>query len=317
MKKSILAVLIISLIGCVKKKEFSDTDLLLVALYLSQPKDYIFELGYPGSYNTIQNSDLAGKTSGITVTVGGQTATGVSEVSSDSIQFVMPTIPNINENAAVDFVVQKNGESVLTTSVRYRPLVDWTINEPTATQRFIDGRDNKNFFKITATTASHVFNSFGHGASDLDISYFSSLNGTPIAFAEKRMNGAEFNKVALTAGTVYIQVKHISGFSTGYNLQIANAGVVATSSATLYNPPSLCYDTMGSGPATSTTCPILMATVLGQGHTRTGRCTYPSDSGLTTRNYYSNGFGTMYAQSTCLNPGGGSQNEAESIFLAN
>lgn len=318
MKQYLAFVLILCSFGC-KKKDSSDTELLLLALYLSGPKDIIFEWGYPGSYNTLQNSELVGKTSGITVKVGGQTATGVSEVASDAIQFVMPTIPNVNENSAVEFQIQKDGETVFTTSVRYRPLVDWSINEPSSTSRFIDGRDNKNFFKITATTANHVFNTFSHGLSDLDISYFTSLNGTPIPFAEKRMNGAEFNKVSLNAGTVYVMVKHVSGFNASYHLQIANSGVVASSSAKLtYDgyPYNLCYDTMGTGPATTNNCVAIMAV---HSPTRSGRCTYPGDQGLTTRNYYSGpgGFTTAYSESTCLNPGGGSQNEAESIFIPN
>ncbi|TGL75670.1 hypothetical protein [Leptospira jelokensis] len=318
MKQFLTFVLIICSFGC-KKKDSNDAELLLLALYLTAPKDIILEWGYPGSTNTLQNSDLVGKTSGITVTVGGQSATGVAEVSSDTIQFVMPTIPNVNENTAVEFLIKKNGETVFSNFVRYRPLVSWTINEPVSTSRFIDGRDNKNFFQITATTASHVFNTFGHTFSDLDISYFTSLNGTPIPFAEKRRDGAEFNKVSLNAGTVYVMVRHNSGWNATYHLHIANAGVVPTSSAKLtYDgyPYNLCYDTMGTGPTTANDCVAIMAV---HSPTRSGRCTYPGDQGLTTRNYYSGlgGFTTAYSQDTCLNPGGGSQNEAESIFLAN
>lgn len=316
MKHIILFTLILSLFYC-KKKESSDTETMLLGLALLSPNDVIFERGYPGSQNQIQSSELVGKTSGITIKVGGVAATGVSATSSDTVQFTMPTIPGIFENAAVDFVVEKDGASVYSTKVRYRPLVSWNINEPHAVYRPIDGRDNKSFFQITATTATHVFNSYGHGLADLDISYFTSLNGTPIPFATKRRTGAEFNRVALNAGTVYVMVQHISGLGGTYNLQIANSGIVASSSATLYTPPSLCYDTMGTGPAIANNCAVLMDPVIQAGFARTGRCTYPSDNGLTTRNYYQNGFGTAYAESTCLFPGGGSQNEAEAIFIAN
>ncbi|WP_232369371.1 hypothetical protein [Leptospira abararensis] len=286
-------------------------------MLLLAPNEVVFEWGYPGSQNQLQNAELVGKTSGITIKVGGVAATGVSAVASDTIQFTMPVIPGINENTAVDFALEKDGAVVYNTKVRYRPLVSWNVNEPNGIYRPIDSRDNKNFFQITATTATHVFNTFGHALSDLDISYFTSLNGTPTPFATKRRNGAEFNRVALNAGTVYIMVQHISGFGGTYNLQVANSGVVASTSATLYTPPSLCYDTMGVGPATTNHCAVLMDAVIQAGFARTGRCTYPSDNGLTTRNYYQNGFGTAYAESTCLFPGGGSQNEAESIFIAN
>lgn len=316
MKPILIITLLLCLLGC-KKKESSDTETILFGMLLLAPNDVIFERGYPGSQNQIQNTELVGKTSNITVKVGGVAATGVSAVASDTIQFTMPVIPGINENAAVDFAVEKDGGVVYSTKVRYRPLVSWNVNEPHAIYRVIDARDNKSFFQITATTANHVFNTFGHGLSDLDISYFTSLNGTPIPFATKRRNGAEFNKVALNAGIVYVMVQHISGFGGTYNLQVANSGVVPSSSATLYTPPSLCYDTMGTGPATTNTCAVLMNDTVQAGFARTGRCTYPSDNGLTTRNYYQNGFGTAYAESTCLFPGGGSQNEAESIFIAN
>lgn len=316
MRQILLITILFCLFNC-KKKDSSNTEELLVGLYLLQPTDLILELGYPGSQNQIQNGDLAGKTSGVTVKVGGVTATGVSAVGSDTVQFTMPTIPGIFENAAVDFVIEKDGAVVYSTKVRYRPLLAWTINQPQATFRPIDSRDNKSFFQITATTATHVFNTFGHTLSDLDIYYFTSLNGTMIPFAEKRRTGAEFNRVALNAGTVYVMVKHISGLGGSYNLQVANAGVVASSSATLYTPASLCYDTMGIGPATANNCAVLMDATVQVGFARTGRCTYPGDEGLTTRNYYQNGFGTVYAQNTCLNPGGGSFNEAEAIFLAN
>ncbi|MCW7468495.1 hypothetical protein [Leptospira kanakyensis] len=315
--RTILLITIISCFFNCKKKDSSNTEELLLGLYLLQPTDLILELGYPGSQNQIQNEALAGKISGVTVKVGGVTAAGVSAVNSDTIQFTMPTIPGITENTPVDFAIEKDGAAIFSTKVRYRPLLGWAINEPHGTFRYIDGRDNKNFFQITATTATHVFNTFGHGGSDLDIYYFTSLNGTMIPFAEKRRNGAEFNRVALNAGTVYVMVKHISGFGGTYNLQVANAGVVASSSATLYTPASLCYDTMGTGPATGNNCAVLMDATVQAGFARTGRCTYPGDDGLTTRNYYQNGFGTAYAQNTCLNPGGGSSNEAESIFLSN
>ncbi|TGK79175.1 hypothetical protein EHQ24_16650 [Leptospira noumeaensis] len=316
MRLLLLITIIFCLFGC-KKKDSSNTEELLLGLYLLQPTDLILELGFPGSQNKIQNGDLIGKTSGVTVKVGGVTATGVSAVNSDTIQFTMPTIPGITENSAVDFAVEKDGATVFSTKVRYRPLLSWAINEPHATFRYIDGRDNKNFFQITATTATHVFNTFGHGGSDLDIYYFTSLNGTMIPFAEKRRTGAEFNRVALNAGTVYIMIKHISGFGGTYNLQVANAGVVASSSAKLtYNgwPFNLCYDTMGTGPATGNNCLAQMAVY---SPTRTGRCTYPGDEGLTTRNYYAEG---GFANQTtnlngCLFPGGGSYNEAEAIFI--
>ncbi|MGV3665714.1 MAG: hypothetical protein ACO1NV_06255 [Leptospira bouyouniensis] len=122
----------------------------------------------------------------------------------------------------------------------------------------------------------------------------------------------------LSAGTVYVMVKHISGFGDSYNLQVANSGVVASSSAKLTYSGwafNLCYDTMGTGPATANNCDALMAV---HSPTRSGRCTYPGDQGFTTRNYYlEGGFTTNYSETTCLNAGGGSQNEAESIFIPN
>lgn len=316
MKPVFLITIFLCLFTC-KKKDSSNTDEILIGLFLLQPTDLILELGYPGSQNQIKNSDLVGKTSGITVKVGGVTATNVSAVSSDTIQFTMPAIPGVSENTAVDFVVEKDGASVYTTKVRYRPLLNWSINEPHAIYRPIDGRDNKSFFQITATTATHVFNTFGHDLFDLDIYYFTSLNGTPIPFANKRRNGAEFNRVALNAGTVYVMVQHISGFGGSYNLQIANSGVAASSSAKLTYSGwtfNLCYDSMGTGPITANNCDAQMAVY---NPTRNGRCTYPGDQGLTTRNYYAEG---GYANQTtnqngCLNPGGGSSNEAEAIFI--
>ncbi|MDF3820466.1 hypothetical protein P3G55_11170 [Leptospira sp. 96542] len=311
-------------VGCTKKKSSDDDLLLLTTLYLLQPTDIVLELGYPGSVNQIQHSDLEGKTAGATVKVGGVAATGVSQVSSNSLQFTMPTVSGITENSSVDFVVEQNGAVVFSNKVRYRPLVEWQVNQPHSVLRPIDGRDNKSFFQITATTAMHVFNTFGHGFSDLDIYYFTGLNASPVAFAEKRMNGAEFNRVSLNAGTVYVMVKHVGGGGGTFNLQVANSGVVPSSSAILlqYDEPSLCYDTMGTGPATGNTCAVLQANnIANAGWARTGRCTYPSDGGLTTRNYYFKSgipsFSTPNAENTCLNPGNGSSNEAESIFIAN
>ncbi|TGL13526.1 hypothetical protein [Leptospira meyeri] len=317
MKHIIPFFLILCLFHC-KKNESSDLETMLFGMILLTPNDVILERGYPGSQNQLQNAELVGKTSGITIKIGGVTATGVSATSSDTIQFTMPTVPGITENSAVDFIVEKDGSAVYSTKVRYRPLVSWNINQPHNIYRPIDGRDNKSFFQITATTATHVFNTFGHGVADLDISYFTSINGSPIPFATKRVNGAEFNKVALNAGTVYVMVQHVGGLGGTYNLQIANSGVVASSSAKLTYSGwtfNLCYDTMGTGPATANNCDAQMAVY---SPTRSGRCTYPSDQGLTTRNYYfEGGFTTAYAQNTCLNPGGGSQNEAESIFIPN
>ncbi|WP_039938085.1 hypothetical protein [Leptospira terpstrae] len=317
MKPTLMITLLLCMLGC-KKKDSSDTETILLGMLLLAPNDVILEKGYPGSQNQLQNTELVGKTTGITIKVGGVATTGVSAVSSDTIQFTMPVIPGINENAAVDFAVEKDGAVIYNTKVRYRPLVSWNVNQPHSIYRPIDSRDNKSFYQISATTATHVFNTFGHGGFDLDISYFTSLNGNPISFANKRMNGAEFNKVALNAGTVYVMVQHISGFGGTYNLQVANSGVVASTSAKLTYANwqfNLCYDTMGIGPATGNNCDAQMAVY---SPTRSGRCTYPSDQGLTTRNYYlEGGFDTAYAQSTCLNPGGGSQNEAESIFIAN
>ncbi|TGM43968.1 hypothetical protein EHQ92_14795 [Leptospira biflexa] len=298
-----------------KKKDSSDMELTLLGLYLLSPKDVILEWGYPGSQNQFQASELVGNTSGITLKIGGITATGVSEISSDTIQFTMPTIPGIT---AVSFVVEKEGSSMYSSQVRYRPLLSLTPNQTNSQFRIIDGRDNKSFFQITATTANHVFNTFGHNLSDLDIHYFTTLNGTPIPITEKRRTGADFNKVSLTAGTVYVMVKHISGLGDQYNLQIANSGVKASSSAKLTYAGwafNLCYDTMGTGPITANNCDAQMAV---HSPTRSGRCTYPGDQGLNTRNYYAEGgFSTSYSEDTCLNPGGGSQNEAESIFIHN
>ncbi|TGL88800.1 hypothetical protein EHQ68_09195 [Leptospira congkakensis] len=316
MKPILLISIFLCLFHC-KKKDSSNTDELLIGLYLLQPNDLILELGYPGSQNQIQNSELVGKNSGVTVKVGGVAATGVSAVGSDTIQFTMPTIPGIFENSAVDFAVERNGAVVYSTKVRYRPLLNWPINEPNGIFRPIDGRDNKSFYQITATTAIHTFNTFGHDLADLDIYYFTSLNGTLIPFAEKRRTGAEFNRVSLNAGTVYVMVKHVDGLGGTFNLQVANSGVVASSSDKLtYSgwPFNLCYDTMGTGPATTNNCLAQMAVY---NPTRRGRCTYPGDKGLTTRNYYAEGgFANQTTnQNGCLFPGGGSYNEAEAIFI--
>lgn len=317
MRLILITTVLFCTIAC-QKKNSSDTETALLGLYLLTPKDVVLEWGYPGSVNQFQNTELVGKTSGITVKIGGVTATAVSATASDTIQFTMPNIPGITENQAVDFTIEQNGVVVYSTKIRYRPIVSWSINQPNSQFRYIDGRDNKSFFQITATNATHVLNTFGHGLADLDIYYFTSLNATPIPIAEKRRSGAEFNKITLSSGTVYVMVKHFSGFGSSYNLQIANSGVIASSSAKLTYSGwtfNLCYDTMGTGPTTTNNCDVQMAVY---NPTRSGRCTYPGDQGLTTRNYYAEGgFSTAYSENTCLNPGGGSQNEAESIFIPN
>lgn len=100
----------------------------------------------------------------------------------------------------------------------------------------------------------------------------------------------------------------------------SNDGVVPTSTSNSVNGTAgvgstyLCYDSLGFGNANvAGSCDVINGA---DAANKTGKCTYPSANGITTRVYYGNGFQTSYAQFTCLNPGNGSQNETESIFKA-
>ncbi|TGK08753.1 hypothetical protein EHO60_14335 [Leptospira fletcheri] len=323
--KAILGLLAITMTGAMKCRHGNggnDNQTLLAFLLLnSQIADFVFDLGFPGSQNTITGYTFSGIASDYTVTIGSVQATGITLVGSTGLQFVMPTISGISENTTVPIVVTQKGAVFISKTARYRPLVAITIGQPNGLIRPISPQDPSSFFSFnTSVTGDHLFNTFGYSATSLNFYYFTSPTSGPTTIVESNTSAAQFKKVTLSSTGNYIfQVKYAGGLGTSFSTNIANGSIVPASTFNEINSQSLCYDFMGSGSAADVpdSCTTVNASNLPN---RTGRCTYPTTGGINTRNYYNiSGFGFIgsYAQTTCTTPGYGSQNEGESIFQAN
>ncbi|TGN19650.1 IPT/TIG domain-containing protein [Leptospira idonii] len=309
-----------------KKSKSDDTTPTFLLLYLYQQSnadfaDFYPELGFPGTKTTITGSDFIGSASDYTITVGGISATGITPVNASTIQFTMPELSGYNDNTTVNITVTRSGTVLLSKTIRYRPAVEITVNQPNSIVRALSSRDTSSFFKVVVgSSADHLFNAYGYAGANLDFYYLTSPTSSVTTVATSSATDTEFKRVTpLAAGTYYFQVKHISGGNVSYKMSIANSdGVVATSTNNNVNSNGagsyLCYDSLGTGSANvAGSCDVINAADVAN---RTGKCTYPSTGGITTRTYYGNGFQTSYAQFTCLTAGNGSMNESESIFKA-
>ncbi|WP_411821454.1 IPT/TIG domain-containing protein [Leptospira sp. 'Mane'] len=321
-------VFLLSAFSC-KKKEKDDMDpittyFLFQTLFPSEASaDIVPELGFPGTKISVTGEGFTGIASEYTITVGSTSATGINIISTTSLEFTMPTLSGITENTTVALSIQKSGVSLLSKTIRYRPAPTLALNQPNSFNRKITSKDNSVFFTFTITTTGlHLFNAFGYSGANLDFYYYSSPTSAATTIVSNTSTGdSEFKRFSLTPGTYYLQVKLASGSDSSFKMNIAsNDGVVPTSTINSVNGTAgignnyLCYDTLGFSTANvAGSCDVINAA---DAANKTGKCTYPTSSGITTRTYYGNGFQTSYAQLTCLTPGNGSTNETESIFKA-
>ncbi|TGN14498.1 IPT/TIG domain-containing protein [Leptospira ilyithenensis] len=322
-------VLIVSLVSCKKDKDDSDPisnyllfeTLVTVLNGNSSSADINPELGFPGTKTTITGEGFIGSASEYVVTVGSANATGINILSTTSLEFTMPELAGITDNSIVAVSIKKSGISLLSKTIRYRPVPVLAINEPNTFNRKITSSDPSVFFTFTIMTSGlHLFNSYG-SAANLDFYFYTSPTSSATTIATGTATDTEFKRFSLTPGTYYLQVKFVSGSDSNFKMNIAsNSGVVPTSTSNSVNGTAgvgatyLCYDSLGFGTANvPSSCDVINVADVAN---KTGKCTYPSASGITTRTYYGNGFQTSYAQFTCLTPGNGSQNESESIFKA-
>ncbi|WP_241547930.1 hypothetical protein [Leptospira stimsonii] len=159
-------------------------------------------------------------------------------------------------------------------------------------------------------------NSFDYKGAKPDLYYCTSPTFASTMLATG--TDPEFEKINLAAGTYIVQIKFVSGaFATNFKTHIANGQITPTSTLNEIDSQRRCYDFMGTGTTatTSSGCNSVNAAYIAT--SRTGRCTFPSASGLTTRSYYSiDGFGfdPGYAEQTCTQEGFDSPNPNKAIF---
>ncbi len=286
------------------------------------PADIYFDLGFPGSANSVVNDSFSGSVSDYSVTIGGEPGTGLTFTDPTTLEFTMPLLPGVNENTNVTMTIMENGLPFLEKTVRYRSLAQIPINQPHAFSNMISALDQSNFYTFTVGTGGdHIFNIVGYSFTDLDIYYKTSTSAASVPIAQNSMMNTEFKKFNISAGTYILEVRYVSGARTRNYMQIANGQISAVSIFNEVTTEILCYEFL-SGGSTPTASNCYDQNNGNANYTRTGRCTYPSAGGLTTRSYYirmSDGFGftTGYAQATCTIPGGGSYNEADAIFENN
>lgn len=305
--------------GCAKDADDSGSRMVLALglAALAGRADIYPELGFPGTHNEVTGS-FEGSISRYSVTVGGVAAVPISLPKAGTLQFTMPLVGGITENMNLPLIITRDGNEVFNKTIRYRPAPSIALNQPNGFVRGLGGVDQSSFFTLTVASAGpHLFNTFGYSGANVDLYYFSSPTGTPNLIANSGMHDAEFERINLTAGTYTVQVKWISGFDVGYRINIANGQVAPASTSNEAGSYARCYDFQGSGPIANLAagCAALNAT----GYTLTGRCTFPSASGITTRHYYvpdggGPGFDPFYAETTCTQAGFGSSNEDKAIF---
>lgn len=297
--------------------------LALFAVASADQADIYPDLGFPGTLNQV-SGEFPGSGSEYTVTIGGANAAGVSLLSATKLQFTMPGLSEFADNVTVPIVIKRNGETVLSKTIRYRPAPGIALNAPNAFNRKLNAADTSSFFTVViGSSGNHIFNVFGYGAANLDLYYLSSPTATPVAIATSAMTDAEFERVNMTAGTYYLQVRRVSGFlDTFYRTNIANGEITPASTSNETDSFARCYDFAGSGTTANAAggCAAINAAAIGGGSLQlSGRCTYPSSSGIATRHYYIHtgsgyGFDPFYAEQTCLQAGLGSINTDQAIF---
>ena len=281
----------IGLVGCSKDNNSTDPLMYLVVLNGLPVADIVFEKGFPGSDNTLTTNNFTGVAGDYTVTIGGQSATGINLPGDGSLEFIMPTVSGITENTTLPMVVTKNGNPLLSKTVRYRPIIDITLGAPNSYSRLISAADQSSYLRITlGSTGDVLFNIFGYLGANLNLYYYSSPTGSKTTIVENGKMGAQFKKANLASGTYIIEVRYTSGaFPASYRTNIANGQIQATSVSNQMDY-ARCYDTLAGGTiyvGASHDCNGLN----GGSFTRSGRCTYPTDSGITTRSYYTSGTG--------------------------
>lgn len=294
--------------------------LLLAGLALSvEPAaDVVPETGFPGSSVTVNDESFSGSTGDYTVTINGTAATVTGLSGGVSLTFTMPSL-SFEENTTVPMVIEKNGTTVLQKTIRFRPALTITANQPNSLQRKVSSNDNRSFFQITITgSADFLFNVFGGGGDNLDLYYHTSptSGATPLAIAES--GGTDFKKINLSPGTYYIEVRRFGGpFNTFFYLNVANGPMAPVTTANLFEGSRLCYDYGGAGEANpGPGCD----NVNDNANFRTGLCTYPTANGIHTRSFYIKegfGFDPCRARDGCLDstsPGFDSPNPSEALF---
>ncbi|MGJ4747819.1 hypothetical protein ACQV5M_15775 [Leptospira sp. SA-E8] len=312
----------IGLIGCAKDNSSTDPLTYLIIANSLPVADIVFEKGFPDSDNQVTATNFTGVAGDYTVTIGGEAATGINLPGDGSLEFIMPTVSGITENTTLPMVITKNGNPFLAKTVRYRPITDITLGAPNSYSKLISAADQNSYLKITlGSTGDVLFNIFGYFGANLNLYYYATATGSKTTIVENGKTGAQFKKVNLASGTYIIEVRYTSGaFPASYRTNIANGQVQATSVSNQMDY-ARCYDTLAGGTTyvgASHDCNGLN----GGSFTRSGRCTYPTDGGITTRSYYTSGtgfggFDPYYAETTCTVAGYGSYNESEAIYEFN
>ncbi|AOP34667.1 hypothetical protein A0128_12875 [Leptospira tipperaryensis] len=315
------AILLIFLSGCKKGGSGDDTTsfiTLFAILNSENVADFYPELGIPGSMTTITGSDFSGSASQYAVTIKDTNATGINLVNSNTLTFTMPTLSGISENTTVPIVISKSGSNLISKTIRYRPAPVITLNQPNTLVGRVSSKDVSAFYTFTApSTGDHIINVFGYQGANLDLYYYSSPTSVSTTLATGVGSDSEFEKVNLTAGTYIVQIKFVSGaLATNFKTHIANGAITPVSTSNEIDTQRRCYDFMGTGTTSNVAngCASVNAAEIAN---RTGRCTYPSSSGLTTRSYYSIGgfgFDPFYAEQTCTQDGFDSPNPSKAIF---
>lgn len=298
----------------------NSAELLFAGLLLSvEPAaDIVPETGFPGSSVTVQDSLFTGAPGDYTVRINGSTATVVGLSSGASITFTMPSL-SLTENTTVPILIEKNGSTVLDKTIRFRPALDITVNEPNTLQRIVSPNDTRSFFRLTVPGgADFLFNVFGGGGDNLDIYYHTSPTSGATSLATAENGGTDFKKINLSAGTYYIEIRRSGGpFNTFFYLNVANGPMAPVSTANLFEGSRLCYDYGGAGQSNpGPGCD----NVNDNANFRTGQCTYPTASGIQTRSFYIKeafGFNPCKARDGCIDPtspGFDSPNPSEALF---
>ncbi|TGK28803.1 hypothetical protein EHQ12_06550 [Leptospira gomenensis] len=322
-------VIFLSLSSNCKKSGSDDETLTLFFLLTSLNSETIAdiypELGIPGSTTTVSGTDFTGVAADYTVTIDGTAATGIALVDSNTLTFTMPTLADVSENKTVPIVVNRSGSNVLSKTIRYRPAVPIALNQPNSLTGTVSSTDVSVFYTFTvANNTDHVFNVFGYNGADLNLYYYTSPVSTPTILAAGTATNAEFDKANLTVGTYILQVKLISGgpLATNFKTNLSDGAIVPALTSNFVDTQRLCYDILGSSSIANIAAGCETVNPPADPNmTRTGRCTYPSENGLTTRSYYRDtvgfGFSTPYAEATCTQPGLGSYNTDQAIFVPN
>lgn len=326
MKKIVVMILatipLLLLSDCKKGSSDDDTTsflMLYTILNSENTADIYPELGFPGSTTTITGGEFPGTASQYSVTINGTSASGVNLVNSNTLTFSMPTISGVSENTTVPIVITQSGANILSKTIRYRPAPVVALNQPNALIGRVSSKDVSSFYTFTTpSNGDLIVNIFGYQGANLDLYYYTSPTSASTSLATGTGSDSEFEKVNLAAGTYIVQIKLISGaLPTNFKTHIANGQITPTSTFNEIDSQRRCYDFMGTGTTAKVAsgCNSVNAAYIATN--RTGRCTYPSASGLTTRSYYSiDGFGfdPGYAEQTCTQEGFDSPNPSKAIF---